>query len=409
MSLINTMLKDLELRRRHQGPPRGMLRYEQLSLQAVKPKRQVSAGWWVLLFLTLLLALVALVAGAVAAWVVTQQERTPRDADTPVQAIQQEPALQAPQAPVPVPEAPPPSPAVALPSVPPTASKPSSVEPPATTALAPQPVVNPGANAVAPPEAASAEPARTAPPPRAVAAQPPVPPGAPVANASTPARPPAAAPRPAPALHLQPPWQRRHPQPQCAAMPPASAAGNAGAASRESQDAQADRWYAQALQTNTKQAPARLLLARLLTEGKQQPAAADLLTDGLMLLPRQTAFAREQAPLWMQAGQREDAMALLAQSTRNAGNSDPRLHACCASQLLRLKCPAEAETHYRAALLGEAQQGEWLVGLSLSLQPLGRQPEAMEAFRCASGGGRLSPPVKAMVDQILTKLQAQTP
>jgi tetratricopeptide (TPR) repeat protein len=190
--------------------------------------------------------------------------------------------------------------------------------------------------------------------------------------------------------------------------------------------AQADRLHAQAVEhqkqgqadqamasaqgslaANPGQVPARLLLASLLVERKQVAQAADLLIDGLMLLPQQTAFIRELAPLWMQTGQQEDAMALLAQGAKIAGGRDPRLHAYYGSQLLRLKRPAEALAQYRLALGSNPEQAEWLVGLGLSLQQLGNLPEAVEALRRASATGKLSAPMQAMVNQVIARLQAQ--
>ena len=152
---------------------------------------------------------------------------------------------------------------------------------------------------------------------------------------------------------------------------------------------------------------ARLTLARWLVERKQATAAADVLADGLMLLPQQTDFMLALAPLWIQAGQQNDAMALLAQGVRSA-NNNPAFHAYYASQLLRMKRQAEAAAHFRVALSSNPAQHEWLLGLGLSLQATGQPREAVEAFRQSLATGKLSPQSKSMVEQVIVKLQTPT-
>lgn len=161
----------------------------------------------------------------------------------------------------------------------------------------------------------------------------------------------------------------------------------------------------ESLELAPQHAKARLALAQMLVERKQATAAADLLADGLMLLPQHTGFMLAIAPLWIQAGQQNDAMALLAQGTKSA-NNDPTYHGYYAAQLLRLKRPAEAVTHYRIALRSDANKPEWLLGLGLSLHGAGNIREAIDALRRASESGGLSPQNKTMVDQVIIKLQS---
>jgi Tfp pilus assembly protein PilF len=160
----------------------------------------------------------------------------------------------------------------------------------------------------------------------------------------------------------------------------------------------------ESLEVYPQHSKARLALAQLLVDRKQTAVAAELLADGLMLLPQHTGFMLAIAPLWVQAGQQNDAMALLAQGTKSA-NSDPGYHAYYASQLLRLKRATEAVTHYRIALRSDANKSEWLLGLGLSLHAAGNVREAVDSLRRASESGGLSPQNKTMVDQVIVKLQ----
>lgn len=179
----------------------------------------------------------------------------------------------------------------------------------------------------------------------------------------------------------------------------------------EQQQGQAERAQAllqEALAAMPRHVNARLALARGLAERKQGAAAADVLADGLMLLPQQTDFMLALAPLWIQAGQQNDAMALLAQGARTA-NNNPAFHGYYASQLLRAKRQAEAVTHYRIALRGDATQHEWLLGLGLALQATGQTREALVAFSQALATGKLAPQSKSMVEQVIAKLQTQSP
>jgi len=161
-----------------------------------------------------------------------------------------------------------------------------------------------------------------------------------------------------------------------------------------------------ALDADPKHVQARLNLARLLAERKQLPAAADLLADGIMLLPQQNAFVLGLAPLWFQSGQQDDALALLAQSAKQP-SATPQLTSYYAAQLLRLKRPAEAIPQFRAALRSDPSQTDWLIGLGLSLQGTGQNKEAVEVFRRAYETGKLSPERKDLVEQMIAGLKSR--
>lgn len=161
------------------------------------------------------------------------------------------------------------------------------------------------------------------------------------------------------------------------------------------------------LEADPKHVQARLTLARLLTERKQLPAAADLLADGVMLQPQQPAFVLALAPLWFQSGQQDDALALLSQSA-NQSSSTPQLHGFYAGQLLRLKRHAESAVQFRAALRSDPLQVDWLIGLGLALQGAGQNKEALDVLRRAYETGKLSVERKDLVEQMIAGLKSKT-
>jgi MSHA biogenesis protein MshN len=222
----------------------------------------------------------------------------------------------------------------------------------------------------------------------------------PVARAAVPALKPAAASDPAPAKPAVAPVPSR----EALASKAEQLYQQALAQQKLGEAEPAMKSLREALQLNPRHAQARLALAQLLVAAKQAPAAAELLGDGLMLTPQHTGLMLALAPLWVQAGQQADAMALLAQGLKSA-NDDPAFHAYYASQLLRLKRPAEAVTHYRTALRSDANKSEWLLGLGLALHAAGNVRDAVDALRRASATGGLSAQNKTMVDQVIARLQ----
>lgn len=161
-----------------------------------------------------------------------------------------------------------------------------------------------------------------------------------------------------------------------------------------------------ALDADPRHVQARVGLARLLAERKQVPAAADLLADGVMLLPQQNTLVLALAPLWFQTGQQEDALALLANSVK-LPSATPELNGYYAAQLLRLKRHADAANQFRAALRSDPAQPDWLIGLGLSLQGAGQYRDAVDALRRAYESGKLSAERKELVEQLIAGLKTR--
>lgn len=175
---------------------------------------------------------------------------------------------------------------------------------------------------------------------------------------------------------------------------------------RQSQPERALKSLREALDSQPGHVLARLALARLLVDNKQGDAAADLLADGLMLLPQQSGFALALAPLWLQSGRQDDAMGLLAQSAKSAGDA-PDYHAYYAAQLLQRKRHAEAARHYSIALRSSPGTVDWLIGLGISVQGTGNDKEALEAFKRAFDTGSLTGQKRELVEQMIAGLKAR--
>ena len=363
MSLINDMLKDLDSRERNRGGSLKPGAFDHARDPHPKPRPWVDNTAVMQAVLTLV------VAGAIAWWVTHQQELTTlkaaQAARTQIEAAK---LAAAPVAAVPLPIA---APQAALAVTQPEEAKAEWIEPRLEEQKAPRapaPVAKPAQRAQPVPPAATMRPVQV--------------------PSSTKANPPQSA------VDVALKADQLHQQ--------ALAEQKQGAL-----DGAMKSWR-ESLEIYPQHTKARLALAQMLVDRKQAAAAADVLADGLMLLPQQTGFMLAIAPLWIQAGQQNDAMALLAQGVKSA-NSDPAYHAFYATQLLRLKRPAEAATHYGIALRSEANKSDWLLGLGLSLHGAGNVREAIDALRKASESGGLSAQNKTMVEQVIKQLQTPKP
>ena len=94
----------------------------------------------------------------------------------------------------------------------------------------------------------------------------------------------------------------------------------------------------------------------------------------------------------------------MCSSDLGAQNS-PDYLAFYAALLQRQSRHREAAEQYQAALKIAPQSGVWLMGMGISLQALGRNSEAQDAFRRAKASNSLSAELQAFVDQRLRQLQ----
>ena len=172
------------------------------------------------------------------------------------------------------------------------------------------------------------------------------------------------------------------------------------AAMHQGQAAEARAAFEAALQIDPGYHGTRQALVGMLLEARQTSEAMRLLQEGLQLAPAQQGFAMTLARLQLDNGELDTAAQTLARSL-DYPDVSPDYIAFYASLLQRQQKHAEAVTQFQRALGRRRNVGVWLLGLGVSLEALGRGPEAQEAYRLAKTSGNLSADLQAFADQKL--------
>ncbi len=159
-----------------------------------------------------------------------------------------------------------------------------------------------------------------------------------------------------------------------------------------------------ALDANPNNLKARQTLVGLMVEGRRHDEAIALLKDGLALAPEQTGFSMALARLQLEAGDRTSALNVLEQASATAGE-DADFNAFYAALLQRDERHDEAVQHYLVALKSNPAMPNWLVGIGISLQRLGKNADATAAYQRARDTGQLTPQLVTFVDQQLRQLK----
>ncbi len=155
-----------------------------------------------------------------------------------------------------------------------------------------------------------------------------------------------------------------------------------------------------ALQIDPAYHAARQALAGVLLDARLPADAMLVLQEGLQIAPAQFGFAMMAARLHVERGELDAAVQTLARSAEYAGNSAD-FSGFYAGLLQRQKNHAEAVELFDRALRLRPNTGVWLLGMGMSLEALGRNAEAQEAFRRAKTSGNLSQELQNFVDQRL--------
>lgn len=166
----------------------------------------------------------------------------------------------------------------------------------------------------------------------------------------------------------------------------------------------AKRSLQEALAANPSNVRVRQTLVGLLVEVNKIDEASALLRDGLKLAPENTDFAMTLARLQLETGDSKAGLATLEQGLPFAGD-DPQYHAFYAALMQGAARHDESVRHYLVALRSNPAMPSWLVGIGISLEALGKNADANEAFRRARDGGQLSPQLTQFVDQRLGQLK----
>lgn len=160
----------------------------------------------------------------------------------------------------------------------------------------------------------------------------------------------------------------------------------------------------QAVQMSVRHDGAReAVISQLINQGQTDEAMAYAI-EGLNDNIAQPALAMTLARLQLAKGQTKPAIATLQMSASYAGVSS-EYHAFLAALLQRDEQHKEAVEQYEAALQKTPNAGIWLMGLAISYQALQRNSEAQDAFRRAKSSNALTPDLVAFVDTRLAQLQ----
>jgi MSHA biogenesis protein MshN len=149
---------------------------------------------------------------------------------------------------------------------------------------------------------------------------------------------------------------------------------------------------------------ARQALVAALLRSKNVTEAERVILERQVLAPKNAAFAMMLARIQAERGDNDLALETLRASLSVAGGN-PAYNAAMAALLARLDQHAAAVTQYQAALRAAPSSGVWWMGLGLSLQAMGSLPAAREALGRARASDNLSPELMSFVEQRLKQLQ----
>jgi MSHA biogenesis protein MshN len=409
MSVINTMLQDLDKRN---GRPGG----EAVAGEAVRSVKPESR--WHLGRNTLLLVGLSLVFLAAGFWL--RMRNAAAGSPAVVIPAPPVPVIANNAAPVAVPVAvPAPSAATAM-GASTTAPPVATTAPPAAAPPIAEPKARPMAAAPTPARVAAAAP--TAVPAKAAVSTGTAPAAAtaavaPAKAAAATAQPAASSPLPA-ALAATP----TPPRQSAAAQGPTSAAANAAAGKtysprqlsanliaeatlldRQGRQDEAKLPLQKALAADPQDVAARQMLAQLHMDTGRTEQARAVLAEGLRLQPDQPGFSLPLARLMVDGGDLNGAIRLLeAEASRS--RDEPQVHAFLGALLLRAERYDDAVKHYLVALRTDPGNPSWLVGAGVALEGIGKPVDAAEAYRRAGTAPNLSAETSSFLNERLARL-----
>ena len=155
---------------------------------------------------------------------------------------------------------------------------------------------------------------------------------------------------------------------------------------------------------NPRHASGRQTLVGLLLDAKRPSDAVRALQDGLRLDPSRTGMTMVLARVQVEIGDTKAAIASLQRSLPYAVKT-PEYQAFLAALFQREKQHGEAIEHYRIALRLAPKNGLWWMGYGISLQAENRPTDARSAFVHARDTERLTPELRAFVEQKINQLK----
>jgi len=151
---------------------------------------------------------------------------------------------------------------------------------------------------------------------------------------------------------------------------------------------EAEDHLAGALRADPSHAAARQTYVAMLLEQRRVEAARRLLQEALAVNAAQPAFAVALASIYTEQRDYRNALEVLDKAGPAARNAE--FQAMRGAVLQRLGKHAEAVEAYQNAIRITPQPGTTWVGLAISLETLGRRPEAAQAYRRALDAGSLA-------------------
>lgn len=152
---------------------------------------------------------------------------------------------------------------------------------------------------------------------------------------------------------------------------------------------EAERQLKALLLSQPKHVKARELLVGIHLANGRITEAQDALAQGMAQVPAHLAFRYQLARLHLERGEEARAVSLLEEA-RAQGSRDPELPAFLAALYQRTGRHADAVKNYQAALAAKPQEGRWWMGLGISLEAQQDSGAARDAYRRALDTGRLT-------------------
>jgi len=163
-----------------------------------------------------------------------------------------------------------------------------------------------------------------------------------------------------------------------------------------------------ALAANPLDLQARQMLIRLQMDTGRVEEARALLSEGQRLHPELSDFTLALARLKVESGDSGGAVQLL-EAGRAAARDEPQYHALLAALLLRDQRYDEAVQHYLVALRSDPANVSWLVGAGVALEGVGKPADAAEAYRRAEGSSNLTSETATFLSERLARLGMAQP
>jgi len=167
----------------------------------------------------------------------------------------------------------------------------------------------------------------------------------------------------------------------------------------------AERQLRQALSLDPEHLRARELLAGLLIKQGRWVEASSLMQRGVQLHPANTLFRKLDARVLMQLNRNQQAITLLLAHTPPIAH-DPEYYALLAALYQRQHDHRDAAKTYAKILKLRPDAAIWWVGLGISLEALGKQRQAQQAYARARKTGVLQGNLARFTDNRLLALDA---